>query len=105
VGVSAFHKSLWPEIIRRYKAGDEIKVIAGDLGVDRKTVYNVARRAGLPHRHTFDPARTKRIVGALHGIRLHGANAARAARILLASSAVSPQRKRRTLEQIAAVDA
>ena len=32
--------------------------------MDRKTVYNVARRAGLPNRHRFDPERTKRILGA-----------------------------------------
>ena len=38
--------------------------IAEQEGVDRKTVYNVARRAGLPHRHRFDPARTARILAA-----------------------------------------
>jgi hypothetical protein len=62
VGVSAFHKSRWQEIIRRYEAGEEMKSIAEDLGVDRKTVYNVARRAGLPNRHRFDPDRTARIL-------------------------------------------
>jgi hypothetical protein len=64
VGVSAFHKSLWPEIVRRYEAGEEMKLIAEDLGIDPKTVYNVARRAGLPNRRKFDPARTSRILGA-----------------------------------------
>jgi hypothetical protein len=64
VGVSAFHKSLWPEIIRRYNAGEEMKTIADDLGVDPKAVYNVARREGLPNRHVFDPDRTARIVKA-----------------------------------------
>jgi hypothetical protein len=64
VGVSAFHKSLWPEIVRRYQDGEEMKSIAEDLGIDRKTVYNVARRAGLPNRHVFDPSRTDRIVAA-----------------------------------------
>jgi hypothetical protein len=64
VGVSDFHKSLWQEIIQRYEAGEEMKVIAEDLGVDRKTVYNVARRAGLPNRHVFDAARTERILEA-----------------------------------------
>jgi hypothetical protein len=64
MGVSAFHKSLWPEIIRRYEAGEEMNAIAEGLGVDRKTVYNVARRAGLPNRHKFDPARTARILKA-----------------------------------------
>jgi hypothetical protein len=64
VGVSAFHKSLWPVIVRRYDAGEEMKLIAQDLGVDRKTVYNVARRAGLPNRHIFDSARTDRILSA-----------------------------------------
>ncbi|HEY3191616.1 MAG TPA: helix-turn-helix domain-containing protein, partial [Solirubrobacterales bacterium] len=62
MGVSAFHKSRWQEIIRRYEAGEEMKSIAEDLGVDRKTVYNVARRAGLPNRHRFDPDRTARIL-------------------------------------------
>ena len=38
--------------------------IAEQEGVDRKTVYNVARRAGLPHRHRFDPSRTARILAA-----------------------------------------
>jgi hypothetical protein len=37
VGASAFHRSLWPEILRRYEAGDEMKAIAEDLGIDRKT--------------------------------------------------------------------
>jgi hypothetical protein len=64
VGVSAFHKSLWPEIIRRYEAGEEMKLIAEDLGIDQKTVYNVARRAGLPNRHVFDEERTARIIRA-----------------------------------------
>jgi hypothetical protein len=64
VGVSAFNKSLWLQIIRRYEAGDEMKAIAEDFGIDRKTVYNVARRAGLPNRHVFDPERTKRILAA-----------------------------------------
>jgi hypothetical protein len=64
VGVSDFHRSLWPEIIRRYEAGEEMKAIAEDLGIDRKTVYNVARRAGLPNRHIFDAARTERILEA-----------------------------------------
>jgi hypothetical protein len=64
VGASAFHRSLWPEIIRRYEAGEEMKAIAEDLGIDRKTVYNVARRAGLPNRHIFDSERTKRILAA-----------------------------------------
>lgn len=41
-----------------------MKAIAEDLGIDRKTVYNVARRAGLPHRHVFDPERTNRILAA-----------------------------------------
>lgn len=36
--------------------------IARREGVDRKTVYNVARRAGLPNRHRFDAARTDRIL-------------------------------------------
>ena len=62
VGASAFHKSLWPEIIRRYEMGEKVKAISEGLGVDRKTVYNVARRAGLPNRHICDPARTARIV-------------------------------------------
>jgi hypothetical protein len=64
VGVSAFHRSLWPEILRRYEAGEEMKVIAEDLGIDTKTVYNVARRAGLPNRHVFDQKRTDRILTA-----------------------------------------
>lgn len=64
MGASAFHRSLWPEILRRYEAGDEMKAIAEDLGIDRKTVYNVARRAGLPNRHIFDPARSERIITA-----------------------------------------
>jgi hypothetical protein len=41
-----------------------MRQIAEDLGIDRKTVYNVARRAGLPNRHIFDPARTARILTA-----------------------------------------
>jgi hypothetical protein len=41
-----------------------MKAIAEDLGIDRKTVYNVARRAGLPHWHVFDPERTNRILAA-----------------------------------------
>jgi hypothetical protein len=41
-----------------------MKAIAEDFGIDRKTVYNVARRAGLPNRHVFDPERTKRILAA-----------------------------------------
>jgi hypothetical protein len=64
VGVSPFHKALWPEIIRRYEAGEEMKAIAEGLGIDPKTVYNVARRAGLPNRHTFDSERTGRILSA-----------------------------------------
>jgi hypothetical protein len=64
MGVSEFHRSLWPEIIRRYKAGEQMKAIADDLGVDRKTIYNVARRAALPNRHVFDPSRTGRILHA-----------------------------------------
>jgi hypothetical protein len=51
-------------MIRRYEAGEEMKAIAEDLGIDRKTVYNVARRAGLPNRHIFDSERTGRIVAA-----------------------------------------
>jgi hypothetical protein len=64
VGVSAFHKSLWPEIIRRYETGEEMKAIAEDLGIDQKTVYNVTRRAGLPRRHVFDQERRDRIIAA-----------------------------------------
>jgi hypothetical protein len=41
-----------------------MQLIADDLGIDRKTVYNVARRAELPNRHIFDPARTARILKA-----------------------------------------
>ena len=41
-----------------------MKTIAEDLRIDRKTVYNVARRAGLPNRHVFDDERTQRIVAA-----------------------------------------
>jgi hypothetical protein len=64
VGASRFHRSLWPEIIRRYQAGEEMKSIAEDLGIDRKTVYNVVRRAGLPNRHVFDAERRERILAA-----------------------------------------
>jgi DNA-binding CsgD family transcriptional regulator len=41
-----------------------MKAIAERLGIDRKTVYNVARRAGLPNRHVFDAARAERILAA-----------------------------------------
>jgi hypothetical protein len=41
-----------------------MRFIAEDLGIDRKTVYNVARRAGLPRRHVFDDLRRGRIVDA-----------------------------------------
>jgi hypothetical protein len=35
VGFSAFHRALWPEIIRRYKTGEEMKAIAENLA-DRR---------------------------------------------------------------------
>jgi hypothetical protein len=54
----------WAQIIRLYEAGEKLALIADQVGVDLKTVYNVARRAGLPHRHLFDAKRTARIVSA-----------------------------------------
>ncbi|MBM3668127.1 MAG: hypothetical protein FJW90_11785 [Actinobacteria bacterium] len=62
MAVTAEQRERWARIILRYGAGDLIGEIAHDEGVDRKTVYNVARRAGLPRRHRFDGARTARIV-------------------------------------------
>jgi hypothetical protein len=70
VGVSAAQKEKWPEIVRLYQAGELMDEIAARVEVDRKTVYNVARRAGLPNRHRFDPARTTRIIAKYQAGRL-----------------------------------
>lgn len=52
---------------------------------------------------TGNPPSIQRHAGGLSRVALHGATAGRAARIMLESSPVSLQRKRRILEQIAAV--
>jgi hypothetical protein len=90
VGASAFHRSIWPEIVRRYEAGEQMKLIAEELGVDRKrlTFQRQAKPSVGKHR------------GGLGRVSLHGTNAATAAEILLASTPVSLQRKRRILEGI-----
>lgn len=49
-------------IARRYSDGDPIAEIAKTEGVDRKTVRNVARRAGLPLRRPPRAERNSRIV-------------------------------------------
>jgi len=64
VGISAAQKERWAEIIRLYQAGELLDDIATRVGIDRKTVYNVARRAGLPRRYTIDLDRRARILDA-----------------------------------------
>jgi Helix-turn-helix domain of resolvase len=70
MGTSAAHREKWAEIVRRYRAGEPMDDIAERMGVDPKTVYNVARRAGLPNRHRFDPERTTRILAKYQAGRL-----------------------------------
>jgi Homeodomain-like domain len=70
MGASAAHREKRAEIVRRYRAGEPMDDIAERMGVDPKTVYNVARRAGLPNRHRFDPERTTRILAKYQAGRL-----------------------------------
>jgi hypothetical protein len=54
----------WRRIEALYGQGLPIREIADEECVDRKTVYNVARRAGLPPRRQLDRKRAKRILEA-----------------------------------------
>lgn len=64
MGLTPGQRERWDRITAMYRDGVPMDEIATREGVDRRTVYNVARRAGLPNRHVFDEARRTRILEA-----------------------------------------